>query len=148
MARVERGPAVDVYDLRVDLDVLPDDERVPLMTLGEGPTEAVVAIRRVGDGQVRRRVLPPGTSGAGAWASRPRCQARSPCASTPISASGDRWVSVGATCCTAARCPPDTETPEIGRFPAGYGSATRFPGEIEQIVPELSLCERAVDLDD
>jgi hypothetical protein len=146
---VERGPAVDVYDLRVDLDVLPDDERVPLMTLGEGPTEAVVAIRRVGDGQVRVDVSrPPGTSGG--WT-----------LGIPATLSGtitmridadfrerDRWVSVGATVLHGGPLPTDTETPEIGRAPAGYGSATRFPGEIEQIVPELSLCERAADLDD
>lgn len=146
---VERGPAVDVYDLRVDLDVLPDDERVPLMTLGEGPTEAVVAIRRVGDGQVRVDVSrPPGTSGG--WS-----------LGIPATLSGtitmridadfrerDRWVSVGATVLHGGPLPTDTETPEIGRAPAGYGSATRFPGEIEQIVPELSLCERAADLDD
>jgi hypothetical protein len=146
---VERGPAVDVYDLRVDLDTLPVDERVPLVTLGEGPSETVVAIRRVGDGQVRVDVSrPTGTSGG--WS-----------LGIPATLSGtvtmrvdadfrerDRWVSVGATVLHGGPLPTDTETPDLGRAPAGYGSATRFPGDIELVAPELSLCERAADLDD
>ncbi len=146
---LERSPAVGVYDLRLDLDDLPDDERVPVITLGQGPSRAVVAIRRVGEGLVRVDVS-RSTGFSGGWN-----------LGFPTALSGpvtlrvdadfrerDRTVSVGREVLHGGPLPTDTETPRIGGAPAGLGSATRFPGEIEQIAPDMSLCERAADLDD
>jgi hypothetical protein len=146
---LERSPAVGVYDLRLDLDDLPDDERVPVITLGQGPSRMVVAIRRVGNGLVRVDLSrPSGTSGG--WN-----------LGFPAALSGtvtlrvdadfrerDRIVSVGSEVLHSGPVASDSESPRIGAAPPGLGSTTRFPGEIAQVAPDMSLCERAAQFDD
>ena len=146
---LERGPAVGVYDLRVDLDDLPAEERVPLITLGDGPTRSVVAIRRVGDGLVRVDVSRlTGTSGG--WD-----------LGFPVAAEGevivradgdfrerDRDVSIDDEVAHSGPLPTDTEMPRVGRAPPGLGTAVAFPGDIELLEPDMSLCDRAGQLED
>jgi len=61
---VERGPEVGVYDLRLDLEDLPEDgSRVPLITLGRDKWRTIVAIRQLDDGEVRVDVTEPARKG-------------------------------------------------------------------------------------
>jgi hypothetical protein len=142
---VQRGPGVDVYDLRVDLDALPDDGRVPLITLGPDDNRTVVAVRRVGDGRVRVDVSrPQGNSGgwrlgfpsdlSGTVIIRVDADPRDP----------DREVSSGSQVLYGGSLPSGTEHPEVGVAPPGRGVATAFPGDGVELTPsEPSVCEKA-----
>lgn len=147
---VERGPDVDVFDLRVDLDTVPDGERVPLITLGDDRTRSVVAIRRLAGDWFRVDVSrPPGSSGgwrlgyarrlSGTVTVRVDADWRDP----------DREVRVGGEVLYGGPLPSGTVSPQVGRAPAGLGVATRFPEDGIAAVPyEPTVCadvERSID---
>jgi hypothetical protein len=142
---VQRGPGVDVYDLRVDLDVLPDRARVPLITLGERESLAVVAIRRVGDGLVRVDVS-RSTGSSGGWRlGFPTALAGT--VSIRVDADPrerDREVSAGSEVLYAGPLPAGTESPEVGAAPPGRGVATTFPDDAVELAPyDPTVCEKA-----
>ena len=142
---VERGPGVAVHELAVDLARLPTGGRVPLATFGTGDESTVVAATRLADGAVRVDVLQPAFFELD-WAE-----------GTPVDLDG------------TARLRIDTDPHQgshgvyhgrshingngiladgpvtLGRAPARDGVATRYPGPVTAVDPDVSICRDAID---
>jgi hypothetical protein len=145
---IERGPGVDVYDVVVDLDDLPDDgSRVPLMTMGRGANSSVIAILRVDDDTVRVDISRPHRAGYG-WRQGTPIDLEG---EVKLRIDGDRRevpysVSYGRAVLNASSFDNDDRRDLLGQAPGGQGVATRFPGELRIEAPDMSGCRKALDL--
>lgn len=139
---VERGPAVGVHDLEVDLDALTDGERVPLITLGGEDDLTIVAIRRLDDQWVRVDASRPPASGGG-W--RLGLPARLS-GTVTLRVDADpreppELVTHGRQVLLAATLHASDAAPVIGRAPDGRGVATRYPEDAVRAAPtERDVC--------
>lgn len=145
---VERGPGVDVYDIVVDLDDLPEDgSRVPLITMGHPPNASVIAILRVDEDRIRVDISRPHRMGNG-WRQ-----------GTPVELSGEVTLRVdgdrreipyevtyGRAVLNGSSFDNDEHRDILGQAPGGIGVATRFPGDLRVEAPDMSGCRQAIDM--
>jgi hypothetical protein len=144
---VERGPSVGVYDITVDLDALDtlaEGERAPLLTLGSGFDETVVAITRTTGDRVRLDVWAGAESGWSTWSPQDlhgtvtlRVEADRNQTPNQISHLG-RAVYAGAI-------PRPSAFAQVGRGPDLPGVAERYPGRIELTPEDRSICHAVTD---
>ncbi|HEX8804755.1 MAG TPA: hypothetical protein VF743_11185, partial [Acidimicrobiales bacterium] len=145
---VERGPAVGVHDLRVDLDRLPTGERAPLVTLGRGDAMTIVAVRRLDAERVRVDVSVPTRVGGRHWQY-----------GTPVRLRGTVTIRVeadarqppslvlhGRQVLNGALLDPGPTPPRYGRAPAGFGTAVTYPGGVELTPIEPTVCREALGM--
>jgi hypothetical protein len=139
---VERGEAAGVHEVRVDLDELglvPDGDRAPLVTVGDGADETTVAVSR-SDGHTRVDVW---TQASGRWV-------------TPVERDleglvtfrvvGDPLVG-GVPGIHHAGQPHEVPLPAAAVEPVRVGYAgtapdvrRRFPGPVDRLTAEMSTC--------
>jgi hypothetical protein len=146
---IERGPGVDVYDVVVDLDDLPEDgRRVPLMTTG-GDNTGIVAIKRLEDGRVRVDVARSPRLG-GVWRQ-----------GAPVELSGEVTIRIdadtreapmevthGRTVLNGTAIENNEARDLLGQAPPNRGVATRFPGRLRIEPVDPVACRRAMELVD
>ncbi|HEX6236845.1 MAG TPA: hypothetical protein VFZ68_06610 [Acidimicrobiales bacterium] len=147
---VERGPAVGVHDLEVDLDALSDGERVPLITLGSEDDLTIVAIRRLDDEWVRVDASRPPASGGG-W--RLGLPARlSGTVALRVDADPREppgLVTHGRQVLLATPLDASDPVPAIGRAPEGQGVVTRYPdGAVRAVPTDRDVCRSVHPEDD
>jgi hypothetical protein len=148
---VVRGPGVEVYDVVVDLDDLPEDgTRVPLMTLGggrAGDTRSIVGIVRQDDGLVRVDVAASPRHG-GMWR---RGFPEELDGEVTIRIDADRrespfMVTHGRDVLNGAPYDNDEARDKLGSAPAGRGVATSFPGTLRIAPVDMASCQDALDM--
>jgi hypothetical protein len=144
---VERGPGVGVHDLRVDLDRAPMGDRVPVLTFGRGDDATVVALVRLSDDTARVDVLGPG-------ADRPWLEG------LPRDLEGELTLRVtddrrqpannvyrhdGLVLNLVYQPVGDGATEVmLGEAPDRPGVAGSYPGGVERITPDTSVCRAAL----
>jgi hypothetical protein len=145
---VDRGPGAGVYHVAVDLDALralDTGERAPLLTFGRGADASVVALTRLGGGEVRVDTFTPGTGG---WAEGPPAPLDGR-VTVRLSADprvDDNRISVGGTVLHTAPTRDRAGEAPVGALPSGVampGVADRYPGEAELMPYDPSLCHDA-----
>jgi hypothetical protein len=145
---VDRGPGAGVYHVAVDLDALralDTGERAPLLTFGRGADASVVALTRLGGGEVRVDTFTPGTGG---WAEGPPAPLDGR-VTVRLSADprvDDNRISVGGTVLHTAPTRDRAGEATVGALPSGVampGVADRYPGEAELMPYDPSLCHDA-----
>jgi hypothetical protein len=145
---VDRGPGAGVYHVAVDLDALralDTGERAPLLTFGRGADASVVALTRLGGGEVRVDTFTPGTGG---WAEGPPAPLDGR-VTVRLSADprvDDNRISVGGTVLHTAPTRDRAGEATFGALPSGVampGVADRYPGEAELMPYDPSLCHDA-----
>jgi hypothetical protein len=145
---IERGPGVDVYDVVVDLDDLPEDgSRVPLMTTGRANNSSVIAMVRVDEDTVRVDVSRSRRAGS-AWRQGTPVELDG---EVTIRIDGDQreppyTVSYGRAVLNGAGFHNDDRRDLLGKAPGGLGVARRFPGELRIEAPDMSGCRKAIEL--
>lgn len=143
---VQRGPAVGVYDLRVDVDRLPVGQRFPLITLGRGDEATVIGLVRLDDGTTRVDTLGPEAI------DRPWLKG------LPRDLDGELTLRVTADHRQPANNVYHGDLPlnlvylpsgegadqvMLGRAPDRPGVARTLPGGVETVDPDLSVCRSA-----
>jgi hypothetical protein len=145
---VDRGPGAGVYHVAVDLDALralDTGERAPLLTLGRGADASVVALTRLGGGEVRVDSFTPGTGGWAEGAPAP-LDGRVTVRLSADPRVDDNRISVGGTVLHTAPTRDPAAEPTVGALPGGVampGVADRYPGEAELMPYDPSLCHDA-----
>lgn len=142
---VERGPAVGVYDVRLDLDDLPVNDRMPVGTFGWGDESTVVGIVRLDDGTVRVDVLHPAIFELDWRLGKPaeldgevviRLNA-DPRVQPSNTMSGDLILNTEGLL---------LDRMTLGAAPPRDGVAARYPGDVEPAPVEPDVCRRVTGM--
>jgi peptidoglycan/LPS O-acetylase OafA/YrhL len=139
---VERGPSVGVYDLRVDLDALdglPEGQRAPLLTLGADYEATVVAATRTADDRVRIDVWAGAERGWDVWLPQ-RLDGVVTLRVESDSYQPPSQVSYQGRAVYAGPIPRHGAFAQVGEGPDLPGLAERYPGEIELVPNDRSIC--------
>jgi hypothetical protein len=144
---VERGDAAGVHEVRVDLDGLgrvPDGDRAPLVTVGDGADEATVGVAR-SDGHTLVAVW---TRATGRWVTLVERDLEGLVTFRVV---GDPRVR-GVPGIHHAGQPHEIPLPAgvVGPVRVGYAGTApdvsrRFPGPVDRLTPELSTCRALSD---
>jgi hypothetical protein len=140
---VERSPAVNVFDLQVDLDDAPIGERVPLATVGQGDQATVLAVMRLSDDTARFDTLEPEDRGL-PWLNG---VARDLQGEVTIRVTADHRqpannVFHGTLVLNLVYVPPGEGAAAVtlGRAPDRPGIARAYPGSVTEVPPDMAVC--------
>jgi peptidoglycan/LPS O-acetylase OafA/YrhL len=144
---VERGASVGVYDLRVDLaalDALPEGQRAPLLTLGTGYDATVVAAARTTEGRVRFDVWTGAERGWDSYLPQDLDGV------VTLRVDGDSYVlpnqiTYQGLAVYAGAIPNGGEFALVGDGPDLPGLAESYPGTVELIPNDRSICHSVID---
>jgi hypothetical protein len=144
---VERGEAAGIHEVRVDLDGLgrvPDGDRAPLLTVGDGADETTVAVSRSG-GRTQVAVWAQAT---GRWVTLVERDLEGLVTFRVV---GDPRLR-GVAGIHHAGQPHEVPLPAAAVGPVRVGHAgtardvrRRFPGPVDRLTPELSTCRALSD---
>jgi peptidoglycan/LPS O-acetylase OafA/YrhL len=144
---VERGPSVGVYDLRVDLDALdelPAGQRAPLLTLGTDFDATVVAATRTTGGRVRLDVWVGAEQGWNTYLPQDLDGV------VTLRVDGDSYQQLNqitheGRLVYAGAIPNGGAFAQVGDGPDLPGLADRYPGTVELVPNDRSICHAVAD---